>query len=70
MSSQEAFLVLKKQQKLNGLKNHAKLIHSELIIKEKIPFNKQSFFDFDPHRQSLWKIPLTANTLFIYRPII
>lgn len=44
VSSQEAFLVLKKQQKLNGLKNHVKLIHSELIIKKKIPFNKQSFF--------------------------
>ena len=40
VSSQEAFLVLKKQQKLNGLKNHAKLIHSELSIKKTIPFNK------------------------------
>lgn len=38
-SNQEAFLVLKKQQKLNGFKNHAKLIHSELTIKKKIPFN-------------------------------
>lgn len=62
---------LKETVESNQLKNHAKLIHSELVKKKKkFPLNGQSFFDFDLHGQSLWKTPLAANTLFTYRSII